>query len=308
MTGLAFAAAGTGCLAAAGAWLVIAGFGHAPVRVGRPQSRRLRRSSGGSSVGTFGAALRGARLRLLVGLSLGTVIWLISGWLVAVVVLPAAAAGLPVLLARTDTDAGVRRLEALEEWTRHLAGVLDVGVGLEQAIMVNLKSTPTALRPQVQTLVARLSSRWPTEQALRAFADDLDDATGDLVAASLILGARRRGAGLTRVLQGLAETVAEEVRMRRAVEADRAKPRTTARAVTLITLAVLGLLAFNTTYIAPYGTPMGQMALALLLGAYAAALVWMRHITRGRAVPRFLPAGAAPRQPAGEASRLAEVM
>ena len=76
---------------------------------------------------------------------------------------------------------------------------------------------------------------------------------------------QRRGSGLTRVLDGLAETVADEVRMRRQVEADRAKPRTTARAVTLITLVVLALLAFNTDYIAPYGTGLGQLVLALLL-------------------------------------------
>ena len=51
---------------------------------------------------------------------------------------------------------------------------------------------------------------------------------GDLVAANLILGARRRGAGLASVLEGLAESVAADVRARRQVEADRAKPRATA--------------------------------------------------------------------------------
>ena len=53
--------------------------------------------------------------------------------------------------------------------------------------------------------------------------------------------------------------------------------------------AWLGLLALNTTYIAPYGTPVGQVALVLLLGAYAGALVWMQVMTRERPTPRFLP-------------------
>ena len=75
------------------------------------------------------------------------------------------------------------------------------------------------------------------------FADDLDDATGDLVAANLILGARRRGAGLASVLESLAESVADDVRARRAIEADRAKPRTTARWVTIITVVRAGLPA-----------------------------------------------------------------
>src|SRR3546814_10669284 len=73
------------------------------------------------------------------------------------------------------------------EWTRSLSGVLTVGIGLEQALVTTERSTPSAIRPEVQRLVARLRSRWNTEEAIRAFADELDDATGDLVAANLIL-------------------------------------------------------------------------------------------------------------------------
>ena len=108
---------------------------------------------------------------------------------------------------------------------------------------------------------ARLRARWATEEALRAFADELDDATGDLVAANLILGARRRGAGLASVLEGLAESVAADVRARRQVEADRAKPRATARWVTLISVSVLVVLALSGDYVEPYGTPLGQVLL-----------------------------------------------
>ncbi len=128
----------------------------------------------------------------------------------------------------------------MAEWTRNLAGVLTVGVGLEQALVATLRSAPQPIRPEVSRLVARLRARWTTEDALQEFADELDDATGDLVAAYLILGARRRGTGLASVLQGLAESVADDVAARRQIEADRAKPRATARNVTLITLAVLG--------------------------------------------------------------------
>ena len=85
----------------------------------------------------------------------------------------------------------------------------------EQALVSTLRSTPEPIRPEVARLVSRLRARWSTEDALRAFADDLDDATGDLIAANLILGARRRGAGLASVLEGLAESVAADVRARR---------------------------------------------------------------------------------------------
>ena len=76
----------------------------------------------------------------------------------------------------------------MEEWTRSLSGVLTVGIGLEEALVATLRSAPDPIRPEVTRLVARLRARWSTEEALRMFADDLDDATGDLVAANLILG------------------------------------------------------------------------------------------------------------------------
>jgi Flp pilus assembly protein TadB len=247
-----------------------------------------------------GAAVgRRRRVVLLLALVGGALGWAATGLAVLMLAVPAAAIGLPRLLGTPSSAAHIDRLEGLEEWTRNLAGVLAVGVGLEQAITASLRSTPATIRPQVATLVARLAARWDTAAALRAFADDLDDATGDLVAASLILSAHRRGAGLVAVLDGLAASVADDVRTRRAIEADRAKPRSTARAVTGITLAVLVLLAMNKTYVEPYTSGLGQGLLALLLSAYVAALIWMRHMTLGRPTPRLLTAKTARDVPAG---------
>lgn len=228
------------------------------------------------------------RVLALVGFGAGALVAVLSDWLVAVVAIPLAVVGLPSLLRSPAETAQIERLEAMAEWTRNLAGVLTVGVGLEQALVATLRSTPEPIKPEVSRLVARLRARWSTEDALLKFADELDDATGDLVAAYLILGARRRGAGLASVLQGLAESVADDVTARRKVEADRAKPRATARNVTLITLGVLGFLAFNGQFMAPYGTPLGQALLAVLLGAYAGTLVWLRRMSVGEPLPRFL--------------------
>jgi Flp pilus assembly protein TadB len=169
-----------------------------------------------------------------------------------------------------------------------LAGVLTVGVGLEQALVATLRSTPAPIAPEVTRLAARLRARWVTEDALRAFADELDDSTGDLIAANLILGARRRGAGLSSVLEGLAESVAADVRARRQVEADRAKPRSTERWVTVISAGVLVILAVSGSYVTPYRSPFGQVILISLLAAYVATLVWMKRMALGRNLPRFL--------------------
>ena len=270
--------------------------------VTRPQSprvARLRTALNGTLVEGPGVRRRRAQLALAVGG--GLLAFLITGLAQMVLAIPVAVVGLPKLLGTPASAADVDRLEALEEWTRNLAGVLAVGVSLEQAIQASLRSTPEPIRPQVETLVARLATRWQTDAALRAFANDLNDATGDLVAASLILSAKRRGAGLVSVLDGLAASVAEDVRTRRQIEADRAKPRSTARAVTFITLGVLALLALNRTYIQPYTSPGGQVLLAALLSAYVGALLWMRQMTAGKPTPRFLTATAGPGSVVGEA-------
>ncbi|WP_185996638.1 type II secretion system F family protein [Nocardioides campestrisoli] len=228
------------------------------------------------------------RTMLLVGVALGVLGWLVTGWVLALVLAPVAVLGLPALLSAPPAATQIGRLEAMEEWTRSLSGVLTVGIGIEQALVATLRSTPAPIEAEVSRLVARLRARWDTETALRVFADELDDATGDLIAANLILGTRRRGAGLASVLDGLAESVAADVRARRQVEADRAKPRATARWVTLISASVLVVLALSGSYVEPYASPVGQVILVVLLSAYVATLIWMRRMATGKPLPRFL--------------------
>lgn len=271
----------SGALLAAGILGVIVGW--RPVPVGPPapkrQSRLVRRVRG---------LQPRTRLLLAVGAVVGLVVWLVTGWWIAVVVLPAGIAGLPVVLSPPASTARIGMLDALEEWTRALAGVLTVGVGLEEALRLSLRSTPELIRPQVSTLVARLRAGVPTEAALRGFGEDLDDPTGDLVVMSLINGAQRRGPGLTTLLGDLADSVANDVANRRKVEADRSSPRTSARLVTLLTLGMLVVLAATGQYLAPYGSPIGQLLLAGLLTCYVMLLVWLRAMTAGDELPRLL--------------------
>jgi Flp pilus assembly protein TadB len=232
----------------------------------------------------------------------GLLVWLLSGWPVAGLIVAACVAGSPILAAagRAGTRA-IDRAEAIEEWTRRLADVLATGAGLEQAITVSVATVPAAVVSPVEALSSRVAARWPVETALRAFADDLDDPAGDLVTAALILATRRRGPGLASVLTGVADSLAEDVAMRRRVDAERAKPRTTARAVTVITLAVLGAVSLNTTYLRPYGTGLGQLVLAALSAAFAASLVWMHALGRGQRAPRLFT-GPRPGTSTAEAS------
>ncbi|WP_110208602.1 type II secretion system F family protein [Nocardioides daejeonensis] len=265
-----------GALIVAGLIGVVVGLKPAPVRPVRP--RRVQRKP---------MSTRTKQL-IVVGVAGGCLAWLVTGWALALVAVPLACVGVPMLLSSSGAAARIDRLEGMEEWTRSLSGVLTVGIGLEQALVATERSTPAAIQPEVRRLVARLRSRWNTEEAIRAFADELDDATGDLVAANLILAARRRGAGLAQVLESLAESVSADVRARRQIEADRAKPRATARWVTIISVAVLVVLAVSGTYVEPYRSPLGQVVLVTLLAAYVATLVWMKQMAVGKPLARFL--------------------
>ncbi len=267
-----------GALVAAGLILVVVGGHRRPRRRLAWRPPRLR----WTSPWTIGAGL------LLVGL----VVALTTGWTIAILVFPVAGVGLPYLVGRTESAADIAKLAAMEEWTRSLSGILTAGAGLEQALVATLRSTPAPIEPDIARLVARLRARWTTTAAIRALADDLDDSTGDIIAANLLLGAQRRGDGLATVLEGLAESVALDIRARRQVEADAAKPRATARWVTLITAAVLAVLFLTGSYVAPYKSGAGQFILLGLLGAYAAVLVWMRRIAAGPPTTRFLGAKA----------------
>lgn len=277
-------AGAAGALVVGGAILAGLGLRRVAREAPRPR-RRTRRVPHG----------RWARWRWLVAAGAGALGVALTGWPVVGLIVFAAAVGLPFLLgSAAAASRGIDRVQAIEEWTRRLADVLATGAGLDQGLLVSASTCPPAIASEVGSLVARLSARWPTEQALRAFADDLDDAAGDFVVATLLLASRRRGPGLSSVLTAAAGSVADEVAARRKIEAERAKPCSTARLVTVITLGVATLLMLNGTYLAPYGDGLGQLVLLVIAGAFTGCLLWIRSLTLATPVPRFLttPDGA----------------
>ena len=273
-----------GALVVAGILLGIYGLIPRPTPPARPK-----RTTRPGRLGRWWRGLPGwQRWSSMAGLAAGVVIMLATGWVIAVPVLPAAVLGLPALLMVSGADRQISRMDAIAEWTRNLAGVLTAGQGIEAAIQASLRSAPEPIRPEVARLVGRMRSRWSTEQALRAFAEDLDDATGDLVCAALILGAAKRGDGLARVLHDLAESVSADVRGRRLIEADRAKPRASARMVTLLSIGALVFFGLGGRFFAPYSTPFGQVILLVLLGCYGLLLWWLRRMAEIQPASRFL--------------------
>jgi Flp pilus assembly protein TadB len=230
-----------------------------------------------------------ASLRVPSALGVALVVWTLTGWPALGLGAAVAAIGLPAMSgASARAEAQIDKVEAVEEWTRRLADVLAIGVGLEQAVQSAARTAPAPIAEEIATLSARIAARTPTETALRRFADDLDDPTADLVVASLILASRRRGPGVAAALTAIADSVGEEVAARRRIEADRAKPRTTARAVTAITVVIISAGLLNRGYTSPYGTFLGQVVLSATLGFFGAALWWMHSMTRTTRSARIL--------------------
>ncbi|MBO4259500.1 type II secretion system F family protein [Streptomyces griseorubiginosus] len=216
-------------------------------------------------------------------------VWLVSGNFVGGALLGAAVIGVPWLISPAQVAAErIGQLEALSEWTQRLAGLLRLGMGLEQAMITSRQGAPDELAPQITTLSDRLRLGWRPEAALRAFADELDDVTADKVSAALILSAGDRGPGLAQALEDLSGTVREEVAKKRAIEADRAKPRTTVRWMTIITAGVVAAGFFVPSYTKPYSTLLGQLVLALLTAGFIGVLALMRQLGTFRRIPRFL--------------------
>ncbi|MFJ9967268.1 type II secretion system F family protein [Streptomyces avermitilis] len=219
----------------------------------------------------------------------GLGVWLFTGWLMGGLVTVAVVIGLPWLLNTSGSGKSqIDKLEAIEEWVRRMSDIHTVGVSLEATIQRSLETVPKAIREEVRLLVSRQQAGWVPQAAYRAFADDLNDAMVDEVAALLILHVEDRGSGLSKALRELAEALQHEVLSRREVEADRQKPRTNDRWVTIFCLGIFGITAFSGTYVEPYNTVTGHLVLAFVAVAFVLVKIWMRRMAALEPAPRFL--------------------
>jgi len=223
--------------------------------------------------------VRGRRrdLVLLGSLLAGFVVAALTGWVIALVVAPLLALGLPYLLV-VPKPRDVELMEALDRWVRSLAATLATGKSVTDAIRVSRRTAPPLIADEIGTLVLRLNNRWDTDNALRRFADDLDSADADGVLAALMLAARRGANGASLTLQSLADSLQAQLKARRVIEVERSKPYVVVRQVTIISLVTLaGVYLLAPDFFAPYRTPLGQVILAVLLVLYLTSLILMRR-------------------------------
>jgi hypothetical protein len=277
-------AALSGAVLGGGVLLLVMSLRGFPTRPGKPASGR-----------NLKEMLRMFGRRIAIAVGAGAVVLIATQWVVAAV-----GAGLLVLSwsgiaggAGEERQAMVR-LEGLAAWTESLRDTIAGAVGLEQAIPSSLRAAAPALQPPLRALVDRMHTRVPMAEAMRRFADDIDDASADLVIGALILNARLRGPGLRDMLSALATSARAELDMRRRVEADR---RTTRRSVQIVVAVSVGtsllLAIFNHQYVEPYDSFLGQLVLIVVIALYGAAFLWLRRLSKYDMPQRFLGERAA---------------
>jgi Flp pilus assembly protein TadB len=280
MSGGLLLAIGTGAVLGLGLFTMVLAFVGVPSRpAGTPRKQR--------------ASLQERTRRLIVGLAAGLLALLATGWIIAAI-------SMGLLVAYWDRIAGssavekraIARLDALASWTESLRDTIAGAIGLEQAIPATAVNAGAPIRPSLNLLVDRLRIRESLPDALRAFAEDLDDPSADIICASLLLNARLRGPGLRDVLTALAVSTREELDMRRRIEASRKSIRRSVRIVLLIVLGMMGMLSLlNRLYVEPYDSVAGQAVLVVIAALFSAGLLWLRSLSAPSKTDRFLVFG-----------------
>jgi Flp pilus assembly protein TadB len=211
-------------------------------------------------------------------------------WLVAAVLLGAAAWYAPAFLARNREQARqIARIEAIAGWAELLRDTLAGAAGLEQAILASASLAPAAIHPEINALALRLETGQRLAPSLRRLADDLTDPTADLVIAALHLAATQHARNLGDLLGALAAAARDLASMRLRIDAGRARTRTSVRIIIATTTAFAGLLVtFNRDYLAAYDTVAGQLVLAVVGGLFATGFLGLARITAITQPGRFL--------------------
>jgi len=232
-------------------------------------------------------------IRGAIALIVGILVLLITGWVVAAIGMALLAYSWQSLSGAASERRSIARLEGLATWTESLRDTIAGAVGLEQAIPASLRVADASIHDPLLRLVDRLHTRMPMHLALRRFAEDLDDPSADMIIAALIINSRLRGPGLRDLLGALADSVREELDMRRKVNSSRRSTRRSVQIVIAVSvLMAVGLAVLDRSFLQPYDSVVGQVVLAVVVVIYGLGIWWLRKLARFDSPHRLL--GTAP--------------
>ena len=267
--------AGIGALGAivlAGAWTP------APAKPGETRESRL-----GELFAPLTAAIVGAAFALVV-----------TGWVTAA--LAGTVAGYAGVQVWRNRGASAKqeqdRITGLASWCEQLRDLLSAEHGIIGTIVATSKTCPDPIKPEVTRLATRLSRQHPAS-AIRQFAGEVNDPSGDLIASVLIL-AMSRSSRTSELLSELALTIRDRAAMRLRVEADRAGQRSEARFIigfSAIVVAAVLIFGRDSDFLDAYDDASGQLVFGLVALFFGLGGWWMSRLTRFARPARFLSIG-----------------
>lgn len=192
---------------------------------------------------------------------------------------------------RSASGRGTRdivKVEAIATWTEQLRDTLGGASGLQSALVATSTVAPAVIAPAVERLAARLEYE-RTAPALRAFAEDVAHPVADFVVAALVIATEYEARDLVGLLGQLAASAREEARLRTRVWVGRSRTRTSVRIIAgIVPLMVGAVMVVDRHYLDPYNSASGQVALAIVVCVFAAAVLAMERMGRIRLPERFL--------------------
>jgi len=254
-----------------------------PVEPGQVQPSRL------STQVDVSQLVENFTLRLALGVGAAVVVGALTFWPMAALL-----AGVGAFMAPSLMGGGAARrvrldrTEAIAAWAEMLRDTMAGSGGLEQSIIATAAVAPMPIRREVVRLAARLE-RERLAPSLREFADELDQPSGDLVVAALILAADKSPKRLGDLLGRLATSARANVNMQLRIDAGRARVQTAVKVITGFTSGfALLLLVLNKEYLEPYDSITGQVVLGVVGLCFGGAFLWLARAFRYQDEERFL--------------------
>lgn len=225
---------------------------------------------------------------LLGAVIVGIVVLAVTRWAGAGVGLAAIVLGIPWFFGGAGASRReIERTQAIASWAEMIRDNMAGAAGLEQALLSTADIAPLPIAAEVRTFANRLESE-PLVDALVDLGERLRHPAADLVVVSLANASRMEGRDLGPLLTRLAESIRGDVRMRLRVEVGRARIRTSAKIVLIVTLFTVGLVYFTSRdLLSVYDTAIGQLWLLAVFALFLASLWMMNHYAAVDVPERF---------------------
>lgn len=257
----------TPLLAGAAAWLVVPP--PALATLGRLSATPSPKRRGPLRLAPVAAASSGAGAAVLMGLGPSAL-----GWSVTAAIL----AGMLTwfVVGRARRSAARRRSESVAAAARLLASLLRSGQ-IPSAALRDAAGEHEVLREAAAT--ATLGGDVPA--ALRAREHEPGAQGLGMIGAAWRVS-ERSGAPIAGVLEGVAETLRQEQRLRSTVETELATARTSGQIMAVLPVGAVGLgfLGGTNSLEFLFGHPVGQWLCAVAMGLTAAGTVWIERLAR----------------------------